>query len=137
MPELENNDPNIGSCNSCAVVGFVYFFPLFLIPPCDRGPLVALAAASFRAFSCSFFFLRNSTSFSSRSFSLFLGAFRGFFFPPSLPDILEVFLKVRDQRSRRCIDFFFKNLYSSAIRDKANQESCWVLILQDQMKQLW
>merc|ERR1719391_1702062 len=74
-----------------------HFLPLFLIPPDTRGPL----PAAFFCISCSFFcssfclFLKAISS-SSRSCCCFLGAFRGFFFPPSRPDILMK-LEVREQ----------------------------------------
>ena len=63
-----------------------HFFPDFLIPPPTRGPFcAAFALASWRAFCCSFIFCLWATSSSAISWSFFLGAFSGFFLPPSRP----------------------------------------------------
>jgi len=66
-----------------------HFFPDFLIPPPTRGPFcAAFALASWRAFCWSFIFCLWATSSSSISCSFFLGAFSGFFLPPSRPDMV-------------------------------------------------
>eukprot|EP01118_Nematostelium_gracile_P015359 TRINITY_DN613_c0_g1_i3.p1 TRINITY_DN613_c0_g1~~TRINITY_DN613_c0_g1_i3.p1 ORF type:complete len:102 (+),score=10.16 TRINITY_DN613_c0_g1_i3:79-384(+) len=65
-----------------------YFFPLFLIPPEAKGPPdLALFCMAFKAACSSFCLALKARSSSSSSLLSFLGALRGFFFPPSRPDI--------------------------------------------------
>lgn len=68
--------------------GTVYFLPDFLIPPVAKGPFPAAFAFSSSSFFCSSFcFCLNALSSSSISLACFLGCFRGFFLPPSRPDM--------------------------------------------------
>merc|ERR1711915_1038966 len=68
-----------------------HFLPLFLMPPPVKGPFpeaLAFISASFLA--SSFCFCLKAISSSSISLFSFLGAFKGFFLPPSRPDIVTV-----------------------------------------------
>uniref|UniRef100_A0A0E9WJ40 Uncharacterized protein n=1 Tax=Anguilla anguilla TaxID=7936 RepID=A0A0E9WJ40_ANGAN len=68
-----------------------HFFPDFLIPPPVRGPFpAAFAFIASNCFCSSFCFCLKATSSSSISFDCFLGCFKGFFFPPSLPDMSAI-----------------------------------------------
>ena len=96
------NDEHVRSILSCS-----YFFPDFLMPPLTRGPLPAALAAISLSFFCSSLCLAcrawheiwllwmdhskwtHTLSSSSSSLFCFLAAFRGFFFPPSRPDMLS------------------------------------------------
>jgi len=69
---------------------FVIFLPDFFIPPAPMGfPPLTAAAASFSFFCSSCCFFLKAMSSSSNTLSSFFAAFKGFFLPPSLPDMLE------------------------------------------------
>ena len=76
----------------------LYFLPDFLMPPVARGPFpAALAAISFSFFCSSLCFMCSALSSSSSDFPSFFAAFKGFFLPPSRPDIVLI----TDERGQR------------------------------------
>merc|ERR1711982_259171 len=78
----------------------VHFLPLFLMPPEVRGPFPAaffcISASFFCSSFCLFLWARSSSSI---SLACFLGAFSGFFFPPSRPDIVLTFSGADQRKS--------------------------------------